>query len=747
MSIIASENTGPRPARCILFPPAILKAEYLGPLEEQDGKGYPRTFGCSSTLGGIPVFLFGDVSAKLPGPEGRLIGIATSAASVGSHLDPLITHWPHPKNSSAFHNVADFIPFTDEENEHNAKSKSEGRGHTDRFYLWARSPIVEIPFSGNFGVIFFTKGKTSEDVEKDDEYHGVGVAEVEMRLIGKSKGKGKVEEGNFEVMPIARRHGNHIFNNTHPKWGDIASIIKGRAYLSPRNYTFWNGKSFVAPSAKLKESLEDMGLQPVMFGLSSGTIFHSTLFSPDDDGRFIMIGSDFLDGGRVLITHSRNIWGPWEEKELLIDLKGCTSLECCTDNRSQSNVYVHIWASDLARGQLLISWNRQWPSDIEMANLHFEMMDDDSKKEVDFINFSGVPDSTREKCEATQRAMDMLLGESTTRSQEYAPEAGEKFLQILTHDENETCSHDEMLEGRRKALAKLSGECLRQIPDRRESVEIANFVKALYSRGNTILRGDNKEVTQQNTPHFKMGVLPSIQDNALESDEDPNESITSEYTKSKGHRYEAEGASKIDPNAASGEPEFDDGVEDNSPPNEQSWYTGDVDINDYRRYSLVPSRAEFASDPISEMGIPQIFVSQTDDDVITSLQCARNDHGDDEYPTQVGGKYSQGLAFAEDHQVKDGKIKSPGHFGSVKKFLGKVFKPTKGHWSRDKTFHQSTTSLQVRNKKGNSLHVSHFLRGAKSMASLKRSPVNSLSSQTSFHQSGFFARESAEPRS
>lgn len=211
MAIVASEDTGPQPVRRILFPPAILEAEYLGPLQEQDGKGYPRMFGCSSILGGIPVFLFGDVSANLPSPE-EPIGIATSAASIGSHLDPLITHWPYPKNNSAFHNVPDFIPFTDIENEHNAKSKSEGKGRADRFYLWARSPIVEIPFSGNFGVIFFTKGKTSEDVRKGDEYHGVGVAEVEMRLIGKGKGKGKVEEGSFEVMPIARRHGNRIFD-------------------------------------------------------------------------------------------------------------------------------------------------------------------------------------------------------------------------------------------------------------------------------------------------------------------------------------------------------------------------------------------------------------------------------------------------------------------------------------------------------------------------------------------------------
>lgn len=533
-----------------------------------------------------------------------------------------------------------------------------------------------------------------------------------------------------------------------------------RAYLSPQNYTFWNGKSFVASSAKCKESLEVTGLQPVMFDLSSGTIFHSTLFSPDDDGRFIMIGSDLLDGGRVLITHSRNIWGPWEEKELLIDLEGCTDLECCADNRSpQSHVYVHIWASDLARGQLLISWNRQWPNDIEMANLCFEMMDDDSTKEVDSINSFGLPDSAREKGEATQRAMDMLLGESTARSQEYTPETGERFLQMLTHDGNETCSHGEMLEGRRKALAKLSGECLKQVPDGRESVEIADFVKALYSRENTVLRDDSKKRTRRNTPHFKMGVLPSIEDHALESDEDLNESITSEYMKSKSHWYGAEETSKIDLNAASGEPEFEDckrynqeslcisdRVGDNSPPNERSWYTGDVDTNDYRRYSLLPFRAEFSGDPISEMGIPQVIVTQTDGDVITSLQDARSDHGDDDYPIQADGNHSQGLTFAEGRQVKDGKIKSPGHFGSVKRFFGKVFKPTKGHWSKDKTFHQSTTSLQIPNKKGKGLHVSHFLRGAKSMVSLKWSPVNASSSQTGFLQPGLFA-ESAEPRS
>lgn len=254
MSIVASEDTGPQPVRRILFPPAILEAEYLGPLQEQDGKGYPRTFGCSSILGGIPVFLFGDVSVNLPGQE-KPIGIATSAASIGSHLDPLITHWPYPKNSSAFHNVPDFIPFTDIENEHNAKSESEGKGRADRFYLWARSPIVEIPFSGNFGVIFFTKGKTSEDVRKGDEYHGVGVAEVEMRLIGKGKGKGKgrVEEGSFEVMPIARRHGNRIFD----VW-------------TSQSYYAGNSRGTVTNSKNLRTHTQSGGILP---RLSKGGIF------------------------------------------------------------------------------------------------------------------------------------------------------------------------------------------------------------------------------------------------------------------------------------------------------------------------------------------------------------------------------------------------------------------------------------------------------------------------------------------
>lgn len=185
MSSVIRANNGPIPQTIFpraVFPPTIVNGEIIGRLVESDGNEYPRRFGCSSTLGGIPVFLFGDVYAQEPGPESKFINIATSAASLGSYINPLITSWSYPRNDSAFHNVPD---------------------------LWARSPILELPMSGSFGLVFFAKTRKNGDGMGNDKHYGVGVAEVRMKPFGKGKGR----EGDLEtVMPVARRHGGLLFD-------------------------------------------------------------------------------------------------------------------------------------------------------------------------------------------------------------------------------------------------------------------------------------------------------------------------------------------------------------------------------------------------------------------------------------------------------------------------------------------------------------------------------------------------------
>lgn len=189
------------------FPPVVSYIDFVGEVREEDTFRYPRNIGCSSTLGGIPLFLFGDTYEQQS--NSQFLGVASSTASLGSHANPLFTRYPSysPTSQDDSESCAtQFIPFTGEEDEYNQSVARDPSNSSNRYYLWTFNAVIEIPGELDYGVIWFVKGKANGGREIDNKYYGVGVAEVEMKQVA-------VIGAEFaEEMPVAKRHGDVIFD-------------------------------------------------------------------------------------------------------------------------------------------------------------------------------------------------------------------------------------------------------------------------------------------------------------------------------------------------------------------------------------------------------------------------------------------------------------------------------------------------------------------------------------------------------
>lgn len=209
MSFLNGLNKRPQPQLQprAKFPPVVSFIDFVGEVREEDTFRYPRNIGCSSTLGGIPLFLFGDTFEQRS--NSQFLGVASSTASLGSHANPFFTRYPSysPTSGNDSESYANqFIPFTEEEDEYNQSVGRDLNNSSNRYYLWTFNPVIEIPGKPDHGVIWFVKGKTNGSREANNRYYGVGVAEVEMKQVA-------VVGAEFaEEMPIAKRCGDVIFD-------------------------------------------------------------------------------------------------------------------------------------------------------------------------------------------------------------------------------------------------------------------------------------------------------------------------------------------------------------------------------------------------------------------------------------------------------------------------------------------------------------------------------------------------------
>lgn len=196
---------------------------YVNFAREENTPRFPQDISYSSTLSGVPLFIFGDRFKQRS--SSQFLGIA---ASLGSRTDLNFTRYPYSptgKDDSGSHVTL----FTKEENEFNQSSTRDPRNSGDHYYLWAFNVVIEIPDKPGHGVFWIAKEKSSRP-KGINKYYGVGVAEAETN-------PGVIDGDGAEFaqeMPVARRHGN-IISDVRIIFTLLLGFRNGANYFFSRN--------------------------------------------------------------------------------------------------------------------------------------------------------------------------------------------------------------------------------------------------------------------------------------------------------------------------------------------------------------------------------------------------------------------------------------------------------------------------------------------------------------------------------
>lgn len=214
-----------------------------------------------------------------------------------------------------------------------------------------------------------------------------------------------------------------------------------KSYLFPERYTYWDGETFSAAPPTSEPKGKGPHLEPVLFNILTGTVFHTTLFSSTKEGLFVMVGCDGSGDGKVRFKIAENPWGPWRGEGWLLDLE--------TEDRgyrgAKSCVYAHLWASDLEQGELVLSWSEPWPGGVEMVKIGFEMIESGSEEEELEQNVGDDADSMFS--DVDKHLMRTVGGQPPYEEQD----AGYGYVEQNLEDEERNTA-------RRRALAKLTGD-------------------------------------------------------------------------------------------------------------------------------------------------------------------------------------------------------------------------------------------------------------------------------------------------
>lgn len=153
-----------------------------------------------------------------------------------------------------------------------------------------------------------------------------------------------------------------------------------------------------------------------------------------------MMGCDKSGDGKVRFKIAENPWGPWRGEGWLLDI--------ATEDRgykgAKSCIYVHLWASDLERGELMLSWSEPWPGGVEMIKIGFELVGCGSEEELE----KNVDDDADSMFSDVEERLIHSTGRQPSRE---GQNTGYDYVRLSTEEEERDTA-------RRRALAKLIGD-------------------------------------------------------------------------------------------------------------------------------------------------------------------------------------------------------------------------------------------------------------------------------------------------
>ncbi|KAF6237509.1 hypothetical protein HO173_004399 [Letharia columbiana] len=344
-----------------IYPPALENMEVLGYIKDKNGIDYFRDIGCSASIHDEVYFVFGDTFCK--NSAGKSVGTTSNTiAYVEDRTNFLESEYREISNNAR---VKAFVPLNDRE------IRFEEKNENARVVFRMFGGIADI---GVVGVIWFQKSIKYENGE--ESYRGVGQA----RLSTYSDGSIIVER----LPPL-------LFGPNEPKIGSFSTLFyKGHVYLwgdGPKGqimlarvdqyetalrdrYEYWSGSDWVQ---RWHDAV------PVLHDVQHGAIIHTNLFGKEKP--FVFVGVNNRADSMVQIGAAAEVQGPFALTAVCqaTGIKNDKEHKCCI----YPHIYPHLWASNVPKRELMITWSESPPGGVIAAKLKFKIDEVAAVKEAE----------------------------------------------------------------------------------------------------------------------------------------------------------------------------------------------------------------------------------------------------------------------------------------------------------------------------------------------------------------------------
>lgn len=329
------------------YPPLLDDIEVLGYIKDKNGISYSRDIGRSAIIHDEVFFIFGDTFCN--NALGEFVGITSNTiAYVENRAKPLESQYGEISSDGM---VKAFVPFSKKENE----LEPQRPGSRTIFRMFGGVADV-----GVVGIVWFQKLIKWDNGR--EEYRGVGQARLSLysdcriiveRLPPLLFGPNEPRIGSFSTLV----HKDHVY-----LWGDrpdgeiILARVKRFQTALREEYEYWNGKGWVP---RWHEAV------PVLHNIQHGAIIHTELFGKNMP--FVFVGVNKSGDSMVQIGAASNVHGPFDLTPVFEaqGLDNNTNYKYC--------IYPHLFASNIPKRELFITWSEHFPGGVIAAKLKFRI--------------------------------------------------------------------------------------------------------------------------------------------------------------------------------------------------------------------------------------------------------------------------------------------------------------------------------------------------------------------------------------
>lgn len=340
-----------------IYPPVLEGMEVLGYIKDKNGIGYARDIGRSASIHDEVYFIFGDTFGK--NSAGESLGTTSNTiAYVEDRANLLESEY---REISSNGKVKAFVPLNDTE----IRFEEENRDARVVFRMFGG--IVDI---GAIGVVWFQILTQYEDGE--EIYRGTGQARLTTysdsrivvgRLDALLFGPDEPRIGSFSTL----LHEGHVYLwSDRPDGQMILARVEQYRTAHPDQYEYWSGSDWVPlwPDAV-----------PVLHDVQHGAIIHTNMFGRDKP--FVFVGVNKGMDSMVQIGAAAEIQGPFDLTPV------CKATGIDNDEKYKHCIYPHLFASNVPKRELMVTWSEHPPGGVIAAKLKFKIDEVGAVKEAE----------------------------------------------------------------------------------------------------------------------------------------------------------------------------------------------------------------------------------------------------------------------------------------------------------------------------------------------------------------------------